>query len=168
MPVTKPLKFRPQFVAVEAFVSDEQRCDPLRFEEFDDVSSLIGLSGNEFHMQSPVAQIGDDHQLAPLRNVRRIKQMKKNRTLGLPALAAAALLGCKQQPNRNNLSADGRVEVIDLNEVLQRDKDAAAAVEKWTHSGQNFVNPPSAPDPESPTKSVPVGASKKSKRAGAE
>ena len=64
MPVTKPFKISPQYVAVEAFVSDEQHCDSLCFEEFDDVRSLIGLSGDQFHMQRSAAQIGDDHQFS--------------------------------------------------------------------------------------------------------
>jgi len=62
VPMTEPFKFCPQFVAVEAFVRDQQHRAPLCLEQFDDVSALIGLPGNEFHTQSPAAQIGDHHQ----------------------------------------------------------------------------------------------------------
>jgi len=63
MPVTESLQFCPQFVAVEAFVADEEHCDPLCLEQFDDVRSLIGLSGDQFEVQRPAAQIGHRHQL---------------------------------------------------------------------------------------------------------
>jgi hypothetical protein len=62
MPVTRPLQFSPQFVAVEAFVSDEQHGAGFGLEQVHDVRSLVSLPGDQFHMQSLSAQIGDNHQ----------------------------------------------------------------------------------------------------------
>lgn len=60
--VTERLKFTPQFVTVETFVSDQQHRRVLILEQFDDMSAFIGLSRDQLHAQSPAFEIGNDHQ----------------------------------------------------------------------------------------------------------
>jgi hypothetical protein len=69
MPVIGPLRFCPKFVAVEAFVADEQQWDALCFEEFHDERTFIGLFGDHFQMHRLAVPTIDGRQfgiLAPL------------------------------------------------------------------------------------------------------